>query len=435
MPEDSILAPEAPASAEPTLPESATPAAAPAAPATNDVPAEFRQRMAISLNGGLEPALTDTSPAEIVDDKKPAVHAPQPVAPQTGPPKPLGPNVTTPAPSPAVRDLPNLDMSFGVIKDKFGYQSAEDAIREIEQLRANRDNPVIPFENEDSEKLFRAFASGKKAEVLRYLEQEQRLESFATREVTPDSAADFVKEGIRLNNPTLNSAQVDYLFNKEFKVPSKPVQGGAENDDAFAARMDDYNAAVADRDMYLMIRAAQAKPQILAAKTTLKLPEVDQPVDENYRQYQQALAENEKIAQETNAAYKNLTPKSIVSRLNFKDPNNNLDFDFQFEPDPATFAQAMELTSDIEKFWSFFDGPDGKPDRRAFLHFVYNGINQGRMFREAMRQTVNAMIKASLPQGRQPLGRENASATTPATAPTEGKALLDKMMAASGVLR
>jgi len=65
--------------------------------------------------------------------------------------------------------------TFEIVKERFGYQNPEDAVKEIEELRALKANPPkaeIKFENEASKKLYEAWTSGdpaKQKEVKAYL--------------------------------------------------------------------------------------------------------------------------------------------------------------------------------------------------------------------------------------------------------------------------
>src|SRR5215469_4904954 len=48
---------------------------------------------------------------------------------------------------------------FSVFKERFGYDTPETAIKEIEELRAYKATPIVPelkFENAESEKIVRA---------------------------------------------------------------------------------------------------------------------------------------------------------------------------------------------------------------------------------------------------------------------------------------
>lgn len=339
-------------------------------PATDQskIDPEVARQMEIALNGGIVPQKTvDTNPANPADPLT-AVTAP-------------------------------VDI-FQPFKDKFGYNNPEDALAEIEQLRALKANPPAPvmeFEDEESEKLFKAWTGGKKAEVYSYLEKSHKIDSFLSKEVTEETAPEIVKLGMQLKYKDLSPAEVEYKYKKQFSLPAKPAQGADEEDADYTNRLSAWKDLAEDKKMELLIEAKLARPDIEAAKSKLVLPEIEQSVDEGYTQYKKALEENTKLSAEAVAAYKAFTPKAIETKLNFKDEANKIDFDFQYEPDAENFKKAVDMASDINLFWEHFYNQDGTPNRQKFLDFLYSGLSKEKMLTEAIKQGKNAAIKANLP--------------------------------------
>lgn len=294
--------------------------------------------------------------------------------------------------------------SFDVLKERFGYTAPEEVATEIEQLRQLKANPpaaTYEFENEESKKLFEAFTGGKRKEVVAILAKQERIEELLSVDVTNDNAAEIVKYGMQLRYKDLSPSEIDYKFKKQFSIPPKPVQTADEDDDDFQSKVSAWQEKVEDARMDLMIEAKTARPEIEAAKIKLVLPEIDQPVDEGYLNYKKSVEDESKLAAETVKAYKALTPKSIETKLNFNDEANGIAFDFQFEPDAVSFNQAVEMTTDIDKFYSQFQNQDGTPDRNKFLKTIYNAMNFDRVLTEAMKQAKNATIKSMLPDNSQ----------------------------------
>lgn len=293
---------------------------------------------------------------------------------------------------------------FQPFKEKFGYNNPEDALAEIEQLRALKANPPAPtmvFEDEESEKLFKAWTGGKKAEVYSYLEKANKIDSFLSKEVTEDTAGEIVKLGMQLKYKDLSPAEVEYKFKKQFSLPAKPTQGADEEEADYTSRLSAWKDLAEDKKMELLIEAKLARPDIEAAKSKLVLPEIEQSVDEGYLQYKKALEENTKLSAEAVAAYKAFTPKAIETKLNFKDEANKIDFDFQYEPDVENFQKAVDMASDINLFWNHFYNQDGTPNREKFLDFLYSGLSKEKMIMEGIKQGKNAAIKANLPDNSQ----------------------------------
>lgn len=341
-----------------------------AAPAINpEIKAELDQQMAISLNGGIAPvAVTETAPTGS--------------SAQTG-------AATTTASDP-----------FGIFKEKFGYETPEAAVQDIESLRAFRSAPPaseIKFENEQSKRIAEALQAGNLKEVHEELDRYMRVDRLTGGEMTPDTAAEIVKFGMQIKYKDLTPAQINYKFNKQFGVPPKPSLLPAQDQDEYNELVVAWQAQADDKQMELMIEAAIAKPDLLATKSKLVFPTITRPEDTDFQNWQNLVQENVKLAAETTQAYKAFTPKSIETKINFVDEPNKIAFDFSFEPDPEGFAKAIEMTSDINLFWKSFINPDGTPDRKGFLEAIYFAKNKDRVIREALNQSKNATIKASLP--------------------------------------
>ena len=290
--------------------------------------------------------------------------------------------------------------TFDILKDKFGYEKPDDVISEIEQLRSLKNNPAKPeikFENELSEKLFKAIQSGKEDEVYKYLSEKNRLELLTSQEVNKDSAADIIKLGMQLKYKDLTPQEIDYKFNKEFALPKQPIQTIEESDEEFAEKLSEWKERVADIEMNKIIEAKLIKPELDGAKSKLVLPTLEEATDEGYAQYLKMLEDIPKLDAEVKEAYKSFVPKQIETKLKFTDEASKIDFEFQYEPDNESFKKAVELASDQDLFFNSFINSDGTPNRKGFLEFIYKGLNAERMVTEAIKQGSNARMKALLP--------------------------------------
>lgn len=346
-----------------------------------DFKAELDQMMAISLNGGILPQATDT-PAATVD-----------------------PPASTEATAQAqVTEVVQQSDPFGLIKDKFGYENHEAAIKEIEELRAFRAQPKLPefvFEREEDAKILKALAAGKRAELREFLNREAQIEQLVSGDVTKETAAQIVKLKMQLTNKDLTSQEIDYRYKKQFGVPPQPVRGIDEEDGEYNDRVAQWQEIVNDREMDLIIEAKMARPDIEKAKGQLSVPEIETPVDEGYAQYQQMLAQKAQDDAATKEAYKAMTTKAIETKLNFKDEANKIDFEFQFEPDAEGFTKAVQTACDADLFWQTFTNSDGTPNRQKFLDAIYYANNKDKIIMSAINQGKNAAIKASLPDNSQ----------------------------------
>lgn len=330
--------------------------------------AEIDQMMKISLNNGLEPE------AAKVDE--PIVKVDEPVT------QPL---------------------SFDSIKTEFGYNSVEDAINEIKELRILKENPTkaeIKYENEQSEKLAKALQAGKLDEVYSYLNEVRQLDALTTAEVTKDNAADIIKLGMQLKYKDLTPQEINYKFNKQFALPKEPKQNDLEEDADFEVRKAEWKEQVNDIEMSKVIEAKLARPELESAKTKIVLPEIDSTINEEYNQLKQSLEVDPKVEEEILKEYTSFTPKSIETKINFNDEANKIAFEFQYEPSGDKFEKAREMGLDINKFFGYFKKSDGTPDRQKFLDAMYLITNKEDMLIAAMNQAKNATIKSMLPDNQ-----------------------------------
>lgn len=297
---------------------------------------------------------------------------------------------------------------FAIFKDKFGYQTHEDAIKEIEELRALKDKPQeFQLENEESKKLLAAVAKGDRKSVLNILAKQDRLDELTAVEVTKDNAPAIIKMAMQVENSDLTQAEIDFQYEEQYtppKEPKEPVQRGSETDDEFLERKEDWQERhdewkkrVASIETKISIAAKMAKPKLEAAKSTIVFPDIETETDEDYNQYLKMLEEKPRLNAEIAAAYKALAPQSIETKVKFTDEANKIDFEFQYVPDAESFNRIVEMVSDMDKLYSQFKNQDGTPDRKRFLETIYFGLNKDKIILEAIKQSKNATIKASLP--------------------------------------
>ena len=322
---------------------------------------------------------------------------------------------------------------FNSFTEKYGWQTPEDAAKEIEELRLLKANPTpaeIKYENEQSEKLAKALQAGKLDEVYNYLDEQRRLDKFLNAEVTDETAEDIIKLNLRLSYKDLTDKEIDFKFNKTYGLPKEPKQGDSELDEVFEERLETWKEQVEEIKTSKIIDAKLAKPTLASAKTNLVVPKIETVEDQGYLQYQKELEESAKLDTETKEAYKAFTSKAIEQKLNFNDEANKIAFEFQYEPTPEEFAKSIEVVVDPEKFWSRYNNSDGSPNRQLFLQDAHFILNREKIIMAAMNQAKNATMKQTLLADNSGggIGQRQAIQTHE---PDE----LHKMMQAAGVVR
>jgi hypothetical protein len=367
--------------------------------------AEFKQQLDQAMNfnlNGVVPQETDTQAQVQGDEQKP-----------TDPPVAATP------------------VTFEVLKEKYGYDTPETAIKEIEELRAFKATPPaaeIKYENETSEKVAKALQAGKLKEVYQALDQQERLNELTSLQVDKDNAEKILKLAISIKNPTLSSHEVDFQYKNEYVVPKEPVQKTTEDEDDFNERHNEWKEKVEYIETKRVIAAKMAQPELELAKSKIIFPEVQSSVDEGYLQYKQSLEEQPKIDAAMREIYKPYTPKSIETKIRFTDNPNKVDFEFQHEPDVKAFEAAKEMALNSGKFLDLFKLPNGEFDNLGYLDAIYFAANKKAILTDAINQGKNAMIKASLP--------DNSGSGTQRQFPqNQDVSELDAAMQAAGVKR
>ena len=292
--------------------------------------------------------------------------------------------------------------SLDIFREKYGIESPEDIFKEIDEARIIKASPPQPqpitFENEFSEKLFNAIRENKIDEVYSALDKQLKLDKLTSSEVTVDNAESIIKLGMQIEYPDLTQSEIDYKFKKTYAYPKEPVELAVETAEEFEQRHNEWKGMIEDINTSKIIDAKLARPKLQQAKTSISLPEINRPPqDENYLAYQSELDKIVKEDEETKAHYQKANPSQVETRVKFIDEPNNINFEFVFQPDGESFKKALEVASDSEKFFQRYRNQDGSLDRDKYLADINFIVNRDAIIMEAMKQAKNATIKASLP--------------------------------------
>lgn len=166
------------------------------------------------------------------------------------------------------------------LKREFNWESVDAAKQELEELRKLRESKnsgveEVEFENEESLNLFRLFKEGKQDEVYNYLETRRKLDNLIGSDLNRDSAAEIIKMNMQKSYPDLTRDEVEFKFNREFGLPSKPVQQDIETDDEYQNRLNAWETQVKNIETELMIEAKLVKPELQKYRNELVFPEID----------------------------------------------------------------------------------------------------------------------------------------------------------------
>jgi hypothetical protein len=298
------------------------------------------------------------------------------------------------------------------IKERFGYDSVEQAEQEFKKLK---EQPSFEFKDDVSKSLFDAIKEGKADDVYEILNQQKRLEKLTNSELTPDLAAEIVKTNIKNKYKDLSTDDVELLFYDQHFVPLKPEQGYDESDEDYAGKVKTWQSQVDYAERKLMIEAKVIRPELEKLKSEIKLPDI----------YNEAGREAEsqeefEIMQQARSIYEKTLDSDFQSfngfNVSVKDEDVEIPISFNVGEDErlAMKNDLMDFDSDsyLENRWFF---KDGKPNIPQIMADKYLLENREKIFskiaNEAASQRVLAHIKRNgnininqspTPQGAKP---------------------------------
>jgi hypothetical protein len=289
------------------------------------------------------------------------------------------------------------------LKNNFGWENREAALAELNELRQLKANPPkvdsFKFENEESERLAKAINANRK-EVYKILEKQERIEALETLEVNKETAADIIKFGMQLTNPTLSPQEIEFQYKQDYVPPKEPVQKASEEEDEFKERHDEWKEAVERIEMKRVIAAKMAQPQLAAAKQKIVLPDISSTVDEGYEAYKASNASaDEAYNNVTVPALKSLKEADVPLSFNVNDANNKMQFDISIVPDATDFEAARQDSLSIMDFLTknCYD-KDGKFLPQNLQRIVLLANNYDKYGQAIARQAVNAERKRVIEQ-------------------------------------
>jgi len=165
------------------------------------------------------------------------------------------------------------------LKTQFGWDNAEAAKAELEELRQLRESASSPaeieFANEQSAKFFKLMQDGKEDDLYSFLENKKKFDRLTNiTELDTRSAAEIIKLNMQQKYRDLTPNEIEYKFNKQFAVPQRPVQGDLDTDEEYQEKLSNWEARVKDVETEMFIEAKLAKPELEKFKNELVLPDV-----------------------------------------------------------------------------------------------------------------------------------------------------------------
>ena len=232
--------------------------------------------------------------------------------PAAQPETPAQPNEPTTPPVEQKNEEPAIDVSE-YIKSTYGYDNEDLLKQDIQELGTLREfrKQYTEFSDAESKRIYELLKEGKRSEVLSFLDSQVKIDRLLDADVNIQTAEDILKLQMQKQNPDLEQEDVDFMFNRKYSFPAKPVEKDTETPEEYEARVKDWERQIEVVQREMVIAAKQAKPELAKFKTELRLPDIEQKQEAPTGPTQEELqkqAEAKKFVQERiNSDYKNFT--------------------------------------------------------------------------------------------------------------------------------
>jgi hypothetical protein len=279
------------------------------------------------------------------------------------------------------------------IKERFGYDSVEQAEQEFKKLK---EQPSFEFKDDLSRTLFDAIKEGKADDVYEILNQQKKLERLTTGDLNIDLASEIVKTNIKNKHKGLSDDDVDLLYYDQFYVPLKPEQGFDEADDDYAVKVKQWESQADYIQRKLMIEAKVIRPTLENLKSEIKLPDI---YNEAGREAE--FQEEFEIMQQARSIYEKTLDSDFQSFSGFnvsvKDEDVEIPISFNVAED-----ERLAMKNDLTDFDSdsYFEGrwftKDGKPNVQQIMADKYLLENREKIFSKIANEAASQRLLAHL---------------------------------------
>lgn len=280
------------------------------------------------------------------------------------------------------------------LKEKFGFESEEQALTEFQKLKETPKPAEIKFGNEESEKFFKLLQDGKEDDVYSFLSEKKRIEKMSNAEITDTNiAADIIKFNLQKKYKDLSEDEIEYKFNKQFGVPEKPEQGLEETDEEYEVKVNNWEKQKKLAEKELIMEAKILKPEIEKYKPTLELPELpkaentNQPSEEDLAKWEEA---RKQFEQELETSYQSFDGINVTAK------NEEVEIPVSFLPsdeEKAALKEQLKNFDQNEYFAKRWISEDGKVKVKQMMNDIYLLENQEKALQKLVNESSAKMLE------------------------------------------
>jgi hypothetical protein len=338
------------------------------------------------------------APIKLADDFNPFSDDAQPVQPVK---VEEVPTLNEPAPAAAPSAAPVADpvTSFDpnqFIKERFGFESVEQAEQEFARLKEQPKEMQFEFQDDISKTLFDAIKEGKTDDVYSILNEQKKLNQLTTSEINTEIAAEIIKANTANKYKQLSKEDVDLLFYDSYFIPSKPEQGYDESQEDYDAKVKSWQSQVEYVERKMIIDAKVQVTELEKLKSDLKLPDVygmDKLEAESQEEFE--------VMQKARSIYEQTLNSEFQSfnGFNVSVKDEEVDIPIAFNVAEEERLAMKESLSDFDSdtyFGNRWFSEDGKPKVQQIMADKYLLENRDKILQKVANEAASQRLLAHL---------------------------------------
>jgi len=284
----------------------------------------------------------------------------------------------------------------------FGYDSEDLLKQDLSELGTLREfrKQFTEFSNEESKRIYELLKEGKKTDVLDFLSTQTKIETLLDSDVNIKTAEDILKLNMQKQNPDLAPEDVEFMFDRKYAIPAKPVEKDIETPEEYEGRLKEWERQVEVVQREMVIAAKQAKTDLAKYKTELRLPDIERKSEQQAGPSKEELEQQQKasdyLKQKISSDYKNFTGFTVP--LKNEDVEAAISFTVDETEREKFKSELVEGTFTPENFlMDRWIGEDGEPNVKLIFEDVMLLKNRDSVFQkmvnEASSQTIEQILK------------------------------------------
>lgn len=257
-----------------------------------------------------------------------------------------------------------------VLKENLGFEDWNTAKTEFETLRKLKENPTsaIQFANDFSATAYDYVVNGKEDDLFEVLKSKRELAA-----IDKLSADEVIKLNIQYANKHFSKADVQDVFEENYKIPKEPVQTVSEDDTEFEIRHNEWKESEERVKRKIERDSVSAKTNLSQLVPNIVLPKIVKEGERTQEQVQQELDAQKNydtfFTNEIESNYKNFNG----FKTSYKDGNIEVPIVFEVTDEDKTQTKA-EILADYQKAQfianRWFDS-NGKPNVTQMQEDIY----------------------------------------------------------------